>query len=76
MAIKFKVFNEITKELKKIFKSSLNAYVTTSKKIKYKLGEFPLWFIALRTWHSVHEDVSSIPGLTQWVKDMIPSWIR
>ena len=30
--------------------------------------EFPLWFNGLRTRHSVHEDVGSIPGLAQWVK--------
>ena len=33
--------------------------------------EFPLWLIRLRTWHSVHEDVGLIPGLTQWVKDPV-----
>ena len=32
--------------------------------------EFPLWLSGLRTWHSVHKDASSIPGLTQWVKDL------
>ena len=31
--------------------------------------EFPLWLNRLRTRHSFHEDVGSIPGLTQ-VKDM------
>ena len=35
---------------------------------KYK-QEFPLWLSGLRTQHSVCEDVGSIPGLTQWVKD-------
>ena len=32
--------------------------------------EFPLWLSKLRTRHSVHEDVSSNPGLAQWVKDL------
>ena len=32
--------------------------------------EFPLWCSRLRTRHSVHEDVRSVPGLTQWVKDL------
>ena len=32
--------------------------------------EFPLWLRRLRTWRSVLEDVGSIPGLTQWVKNL------
>ena len=32
--------------------------------------EFPLWLSGLRTQHSVHEDVGSIPGLAQWVKNL------
>ena len=32
-------------------------------------GELPLWLSGLRTRHSVHEDVGSVPGLAQWVKD-------
>ena len=30
-----------------------------------------MWFSRLRTQHSVLEDVGSIPGLTQWVKDPV-----
>ena len=37
--------------------------------LKNKEGEFPLGLSGLRTQHSVHEDVSLIPGLPQWVKD-------
>ena len=33
--------------------------------------EFLLWFSELRTRLSVHEDVSLIPELTQWVKDPV-----
>ena len=33
------------------------------------LLEFPLWLSGLRTQHSLHEDMGSIPGLIQWVKD-------
>ena len=33
--------------------------------------EFPLGLSRLRTQHSVPEDASSIPGLTQWVKDPV-----
>ena len=33
--------------------------------------EFLLWFSRLRTQHSVCDDSGSIPGLTQWVKDLV-----
>ena len=32
--------------------------------------ESPVWLSELRTRHSAHEDVDSIPGLPQWVKDL------
>ena len=32
--------------------------------------ELPLWLSRLRTQYNVCEDVSSIPGLTPWVKDL------
>ena len=46
---------------------------TTSKRNASVLQEFLLWFSKLRTWHSVREDVGSIPGLTQWVEDL--AWL-
>ena len=30
-----------------------------------------MWLRGLRTQHSVHEDMGSIPDLTQWVKDLV-----
>ena len=35
-----------------------------------------MWLSGLRTWHSVHVDVDSIPGLAQWVQDPVlaASW--
>ena len=39
-------------------------------KISQKM-EFPLWLNGLRTWLSVLEDVGLIPGLAQWVKDLV-----
>ena len=38
--------------------------------IKEFTQEFLLWLSGLRTQHSVHEDLGSIPGLFQWVKDL------
>ena len=35
-----------------------------------KMLEFPLWLSGFRTRHSVHENMGSIRGLTQWVKDL------
>ena len=33
--------------------------------------EFLLWLSGIRTRHSVYKDVGLIPGLTQWVKDLV-----
>ena len=30
--------------------------------------EFLLWLSGLRTMTSIHKDVSSLPGLTQWAR--------
>ena len=33
--------------------------------------ELLLWLNGFRTQHNVHDDVGSIPGLIQWVKDLV-----
>ena len=42
---------------------------------KSESREFLLWFIRLRTWHSVHEDTASIPDLSRCVKDLVWLWL-
>ena len=42
----------------------------TNEILNIKFLEFPLWLSGLRTQHSVRKDSGSIPGLTQWVKDL------
>ena len=37
--------------------------------------EFLLWLSRLGTQHSVSEDVGSLLGLTQWVKDPVLLWV-
>ena len=39
--------------------------------MKQGTSEFPLWLSRLRTRPSVSEDAGSIPGLTQWVKELL-----
>ena len=39
------------------------------KKKKREREKFPFWLSGLRAWHSIHEDVGFVYGLSQWVKD-------
>ena len=43
--------------------------------IKNLVLEFPLWLNGLRGQHSVCKDVGSVPGLSQWVKDLTLPWL-
>ena len=47
----------------------------TEEKVKEKyykeVGEFPLWLSRLKTWSCLCKDAGSIPGLAQWVKDLV-----
>ena len=46
------------------------------KKINLKNDEeFLLWLGGLRTWHCLWEDAGLIPGLTQWVKNLVLPWL-
>ena len=47
-------------------------FVNTVKNKQFP--EFPLWLNRLRTQHSLHKGMDSIPGLPQWVKDLALPW--
>ena len=57
---------------------SLRVRKQTNIKKEYSPLEFPLWLSghepAWVTWHSIHEDMGSIPGLSQGVKDLVLLW--
>ena len=61
------------KKKKKKKKKKSKFYVVAVRKFQNyflleKNREFPLWHSGLRTQYRVHEDVGSVPGLTQWVR--------
>ena len=41
-----------------------------------KIQESLLWLSGLRSRHNVRENASSIPGLSQWVKDPVLPWLQ
>ena len=43
------------------------------KHFKNKKQEFPSW-LSRNESDSIHEDSGSIPGLAQWVKDLVLLW--
>ena len=51
-----------------------HSQVYIQRKQKCSLKEFPLWLSGLRTQSNLCEDVGSIPGLIQWVKDL--AWLQ
>ena len=40
---------------------------------KIYFEEFPVWLISNEP-HSIHKDTDSIPGLAQWLKDLVSLW--
>ena len=59
------------KERKKEKEKKERENLTLGVSLKSYISEFPLWLSRLRTQNNIHEDVGSIPGLAQWVKDPV-----
>ena len=41
------------------------------QKLHIRIEEFLLWLSGLKTQCDLHQDAGLIPGLTQWVKDLV-----
>ena len=38
------------------------------------VSRVPVVVQQVKNWTSIHKDVGSIPGLAQWVKDLVLPW--
>ena len=59
---------EIPREIDRVNKGKTQLLKSLSE---FLVLEFPLWLSMLRIQHGIHKDTGLIPGLSQWVKDLV-----